>query len=164
MLRLPPEFTMLVGAMLALVVLLKWLEWTRPARRRKALLRQGVPDLFALSPREFERLVAAAYEAQGYRVQETGKVGDWGADVVLEREGHRIVVQAKRWTRRVGVRAVQEAVAAKPVYKAAEAWVVATSTFTNAALELAKANGVRLVNRTQLERLVAESQRKKKAA
>jgi restriction system protein len=59
-------------------------------------------------------------------------------------------VQAKRYRSSVGVRAVQEAVAAKAKYRCSEAMVVTNSTFTKQAVELARANKVTLVDREQL--------------
>ena len=69
---------------------------------------------------------------------------DMGADLILERRGIRSVVQAKSYSGSVGVKAVQEVVAAKSYYKAREAFVVTNSTFTKSAIDLAEANGVSL--------------------
>jgi restriction system protein len=53
--------------------------------------------------------------------------------LVVTNDGHRIAVQAKRWTETVGVNAVQEGVASKGIYKCAEALVVAKRVFTRQA-------------------------------
>jgi restriction system protein len=60
------------------------------------------------------------------------------------------VVQAKRWTKRVGVKAVQEAVAAKAMYRCTRAMVVTNSFFTDPAKRLAHENGVELWDRDRL--------------
>jgi restriction system protein len=119
------------------------------ARRRK-LLSLGIEDIDQLHGRDFERLLHAIYAAKGYRVEATPYCGDWGADLVVSKDGIRTVVQAKRWKKRVGVRAVQEVVAAKGKYRAQEATVVTNSTYTQRAYELAKANRVRLWDRARL--------------
>ncbi len=90
---------------------------------------------------------AAAIESKKTRAH-----GDYGADLVLEKDGVRTVVQAKRWTKNVGVKAIQEAVAAKPIYRCEHAMVVTNRYFTEQARRLAKANGVRLWNRDELVR------------
>lgn len=82
--------------------------------------------------------------------EQTRARGDYGADLVLEKDGARAVVQAKRWSRNVGVKAVQEAVAAKPLYRCDYSMVVTNRYFTEQARRLAKANDVRLWNRDDL--------------
>ena len=51
----------------------------------------------------------------------------------------------------MGNAAVQQALAGMIHYKAKEAWVITTSTFTKKAKELAKSTGVRLIERNELE-------------
>nr|WP_246386338.1 restriction endonuclease [Armatimonas rosea] len=98
----------------------------------------------------FEECLGAIFSRQGYAVEVTPYRGDWGADLVLVKGRVRTVVQAKRYKKSVGVRAVQEAVAAKAKYRCSEAMVVTNSTFTKQAVELARANKVTLVDREQL--------------
>jgi restriction system protein len=68
----------------------------------------------------------------------------------VTKDGQRIAVQAKRWTKAVGVKAVQEAVASKGIYKCADALVVANRPFTRQARTLAQANAVTLWDRDVL--------------
>ncbi|RUP01826.1 MAG: restriction endonuclease [Mycobacterium sp.] len=66
-----------------------------------------------------------------------------GVRSVLAGRSHgEIAVQAKFYGGVVGPSAVQEVVAGRAVYDYSEAWVVTNSTFTPAAVTLAKANGV----------------------
>lgn len=62
----------------------------------------------------------------------------------------KTVIQAKRYVKAVGIKAVQEAVAAKGMYGCTEAMVVTNSTYTRAARELARANRVALWERKRL--------------
>ena len=98
----------------------------------------------------FLRGLAGLFARLGYRVVQTPYRGDWGADLILVKEGVHTVVQAKRYQKSVGVRAVQEAVAAKAKYRCREAMVVTNSTFTKQAVELARANWVILWDREKL--------------
>jgi restriction system protein len=68
--------------------------------------------------------------------------------------GERTVVQAKRYTQPVGNKAVQEVVGSLAMYDATKAMVVTTNKFTPAAIKLADANLVELVNRDALEELM----------
>lgn len=72
----------------------------------------------------------------------------------FKRDGKKIVVQAKRYNKNVGIKAVQEAQASIAHYGASEAWVVTNSDYTSAAYELAKSNKVRLINRDALIEMI----------
>jgi restriction system protein len=139
-----------VWAFLACVGLAKLAIAVRAQRR---LAKSGISEIDRMDGLTFERRMSLLFKAAGFSVELTRARGDYGADLVLERNGVKTVVQAKRWTKRVGVKAVQEAVAAKAMYGCTEAMVVTNSTFTNQACELARVNGVELWAR---ERLVRE--------
>lgn len=114
------------------------------------LKRSGIHDIDKMDGRQFERYLGHLFKSQGYSVQLTRLSGDFGADLVLQKDGRRIVVQAKRHSKNVGIKAVQEAQASIAYYKAHEAWVMSNRDYTEEAKTLAKANGVRLINRSEL--------------
>ena len=124
--------------------------------RERKLNASGIRQVDEMSGKEFEQFLKLRYEARDYKVRRTPYQNDFGADLVMERDGRRIVVQAKRWKKNVGIKAVQEIVAAKSHYKADDAWVVTNSQYTKAAKELALSNGVRLVDRAQLIHILLE--------
>ncbi len=98
-----------------------------------------------ISGEEFEQWAANLLTKHGYDVQLTRRSGDYGANLILSQIGpHRIIVQVNFWNSPVGNGAVPSVAAAKPIYRADEAWVVTNSTFTDGAITLAKANGVLL--------------------
>lgn len=115
----------------------------------------GINQIDTMSGEQFEQRLAVLFRAFGFRVSTTRATGDFGADLVLEREGVRTVVQAKRWDSSVGIEAVYEVVGAKAHYGASEAVVVTNMVFTPAAIELANDNGVALVERDELVNLLA---------
>ena len=118
--------------------------------QRRRLTESGIFEIDKMDGKSFEMCLSGLFSRQGYRVEETPYTGDWGADLIVTKSGVRTVVQAKRYTKKVGVRAVQEAVAAKAKYHCAEAMVVTNSTFTKQAIELARVNGVSLWGREEL--------------
>ena len=67
-------------------------------------------DLQAVPWDQFERLSAAYYRARGYSVVHTGQAGpDGGFDLVLRKDGERILVQCKKYVRDpVGVSLLRE--------------------------------------------------------
>jgi restriction system protein len=119
-------------------------------RRRRRLARSGIGDIDRMSGREFEAYLALLFRRYGYTVKQTGKTGDYGADLVISKDGQRTAIQAKRYKRNVGIDAVQQVVAAKKVYDCQGAIVVTNSAYTQAARNLAVANGVVLWDREKL--------------
>ncbi|MHB8883225.1 MAG: restriction endonuclease [Thermodesulfovibrionales bacterium] len=90
------------------------------------------------------------FEKKGYKVTLTKYIGDYGADLVIESGNDKTVIQAKRFKSRVGVKAIQEAVASKGYYGCQNAMVVTNSNFTDQAIKLARANDVELWGRNKL--------------
>lgn len=113
-------------------------------------------DIDKMSGVQFEYFLNLLFKQLGYKVQETKTVGDYGADLVITKDNKRTVVQAKRYNSRVGLKAVQEAVSAIAYYKAHEGWVITNNEFTQAAIDLAKANNIRLIERDELMQLILQ--------
>jgi restriction system protein len=107
--------------------------------------------MYGMSGAEFEQFVAQVFHENGHHAQVTKASGDYGVDLILNGE---IAVQVKSYSSPVGPGAIQEVVAGRAVYNCSEAWVVTNSTFTAAAVTLARANGVRLIAGDELRWLV----------
>lgn len=118
--------------------------------QRWRLSQAGMDEVDRMDGIEFEQYLETLFRRLGYQVTRTRAIGDQGADLVLSGKGERIVVQAKRWSKKVGNKAVQEVVASRPMYKCDRAMVVSNQEFTSAALELAAANQVELWGRRKL--------------
>ncbi|MCA0361520.1 MAG: restriction endonuclease [Armatimonadetes bacterium] len=101
-------------------------------------------EIHQMSGVEFERALRQIFERDGWSVSLTPKSRDFGGDLLLRRAGRSVVVQAKRWKKSVGIRAVQEALGARDRYQADEAWVVASSVFSQSAIAQARSSGVTL--------------------
>lgn len=112
-------------------------------------------ELDSLSGVEFEEFLAGLFRAQGYAAELTPTSGDYGADLILSKDGQRIAVQAKRYVGSVGVAAVQEALSGMAYYQCHTAWVIATGAFTPNALELAEKSGVKMIGRSAIGNLMA---------
>lgn len=116
----------------------------------------GISDIDTMGGKTFEKYLEVLFERLGYNVTRTRYIGDYGADLVVEKDGIKTVVQAKRYKTKVGVKAIQEAVAAKGHYGCDAAMVVTNSYFTDQAKKLAASNNVELWNRKDLiENLLA---------
>jgi restriction system protein len=117
---------------------------------KRRLTKLGITDIDELDGKTFEKYLEAFYERAGYNVERTKYIGDYGADLVLERSGIRKVIQAKRWKGKVGVKAIQEVAAAKGYYGCQEAMVVTNSYYTEQAKQLARSNNIELWDRKKL--------------
>ncbi len=126
------------------------LPWFFAHQRKKRLAASGIADIDTMDGKAFEQYLEVLFSKLGYKVERTRYVGDYGADLITRKDGVKTVIQAKRYKKAVGIKAVQEAVAAKGMYDCTEAMVVTNSTYTRAAVELARANRVALWDRDRL--------------
>ena len=110
-----------------------------------------VEDYDLMSGQEFEQAIAEIFKNMGYQVSMTPPTGDQGIDIIAVRNSIRVGIQTKCYTGKVGNSAIQEVVAGKEYYNLSRCMVVTNSTFTSAAIKLAKANNVTLWNRHILE-------------
>lgn len=119
---------------------------------------KSIPQKYSnLSGPEFEQLAYRLFAAMGYAVQKTGRTGDQGGDLIANKDGQRIVIQAKCYSGSVGNKAVQEAISAQKYYDCNRAIVVTTSTFTKEAIDLAKVGGVELIGGAKLSELLIQN-------
>ena len=136
---------------IALARLLLWLN------EQRTLARSGIAEIDAMDGHTFEQRLGVLFRGLGYGVEQTRYRGDFGADLVVSKDGVRTVVQAKRWTKNVGVKAVQEAYASAAMYRCTRSMVVTNRYYSRAAKELARANGVTLWDRDNLVRALNTS-------
>lgn len=121
------------------------------------LSKSNILEIDNMQGYEFEIFLKTLFTKLGYSAEVTKKSGDFGADLLLHKNNATIVVQAKRYEKHVGVKAVQEIYSSMAYYCANEAWVVTNNYFTRQAKELANNNGVRLIDREELVKLIAET-------
>jgi HJR/Mrr/RecB family endonuclease len=136
------------------------------AAKRRNSKTLGLQDLRALSHRDLEHHVAAVIAAlPGWKAEATRGGSDQGADVIATSpRGTRVAIQVKHYAKNVSNGAVQEIVAAKAIYKCIEAVVFTSGPgYTKSAIELARANGVKLWGPDDLFRLQAQASAKQAA-
>lgn len=77
------------------------------ARKRRVI--RSIEDMKILSPTEFEKLVAKTYREQGHTVEEVGKAGDHGIDLIVHtKKGETWLVQCKKYRGKVGEPVVRD--------------------------------------------------------
>lgn len=138
------------------VFLIVWvaLVVTSGTKRRERLKYSGIKEIDRMDGRQFEEYLGELFQFQGYEVQITQASHDYGADIILRKDGVKSVVQAKRYSTNVGLEAVQQAYSAINYYEATEAWAVTNFYFTDPAKNLAQANQVRLIERDELIEMI----------
>jgi restriction system protein len=118
--------------------------------KRNKLLQSGIFDIDRMAGEQFEEYMLAYFKSQGYSGYLTRATGDYGADLVIEKQGLKIVVQAKRWKDTVGISAIQQVIGAIKHYNADKAMVITNSYFTKNAIELSNSNSVELWDRNYI--------------
>ena len=129
--------------------------------KEEALTRESIhrePQKFArLIGPDFEKLLYRLFEARGYRVELIGRSGDQGGDLIANKNGERVLIQAKcyrDWS--TGNAAVQQVVGAMKRYDCNKTMVVTTSYFTPEAITLAKDNSTELISKKQLQEVLLQ--------
>ncbi len=148
----------LIGAgLVTFLALRKVPGWLRHRKEQGKFRLAGIQDVDRMDGFEFERYLGHLLTQRGYRVLVTQQSGDFGADLVItDTNGERAVIQAKRYTGTVGIKAVQEVVGAKAHYRATQAFCITNSGYTKAAQTLAKSNDVALLSRQDLARIIGK--------
>ena len=114
-----------------------------------------IEEVNIMDGREFELFSGDLFRALGYtNVIVTQSSGDFGADVIAEKDDVRFAVQCKRYSAPVGVSAVQEVLASKSLHDCHVACILTNNTFTPAAEELARKNLVVLWGGNKLKEFI----------
>lgn len=116
----------------------------------------NISQIDSLSGEEFEELLKTIFEKQGYAVELTKKSHDYGADLVMKKNGTVSIVQAKCYGSNIGIKAIQEIISAKVHYGAEEMFVATNRYFSKDASILASEHGVFLIDRDVLTKLVRD--------
>lgn len=128
---------------------------------RRKMLKSGNFDIDKMTGKEFEKFLLSFLQETDIKLKPQNLQETLGVDLdLINSQGKKIVVQAKRYKNNVGIKAVQEVASGKVHYQASEAWVITNSFFTKAAIELAKSNQVKLFNRDALIEWLFQNQSK----
>lgn len=145
-----PIFILLPLIVVSSYRLFKWYRWNKMLRKSNMLQIDKMDGIV------FEHYLKELFKSQGYKVRVTKQSGDFGADLILEKGKEIKVIQAKRYNRNVGVRAIQEVRSAIDHYNAHEGWVITNSYYTNEAKKLAETNHVYLIDRPMLMNMILQ--------
>ena len=106
---------------------------------------------------DFEYFCAELLEKRGFLdVEVTRGSGDYGVDILAEKEGVTYAIQCKRYAAPVGVEAVQQVYAGRDYYDRMVGAVMTNQYFTAPAVEAAKRLKILLWDRGYLDSMMNE--------
>ncbi|MCM1026174.1 MAG: restriction endonuclease [Roseburia sp.] len=122
--------------------------------------RRRIPsDIDLMEGHDFEYYCAALLQRHGFQeVEVTRGSGDYGIDILAEKDGVTYAIQCKCYASPVGVKAVQEAYAGRDYYDRMVGAVLTNQYFTQPAVEAAKKLKILLWDRGYLESMAEESE------
>lgn len=124
---------------------------------RRAVRRRRPSDMDLMEGREFEYYCADLLRRAGFlEVEVTRGSGDYGIDILAERDGVTYAIQCKRYDGPVGVKAVQEAYAGRDYYDRMVGAVMTNQYFTRPAVEVAQKLKILLWDRGYLDSMLEE--------
>ncbi|EOS73572.1 MAG: restriction endonuclease [Lachnospiraceae bacterium] len=110
---------------------------------------------------EFEFFCADLLRDRGFvEVEVTRGSGDYGIDILAEKDGVTYAIQCKRYGTPVGVKAIQEAYAGRDYYDRMVGAVMTNQYFTSPAVEAAGKLKILLWDGGYLEEMMAEGRQK----
>jgi len=116
-----------------------------------------INELDEIEGHDFEYYCAELLKKRGFiDVTVTKGSGDYGVDVLAEKDGVTYAIQCKAYTTPVGVKAVQEAFAGKEYYDRMVGAVLTNQYFTKPAVDAAKKLKILLWDRGYLDSMIEE--------
>lgn len=114
-------------------------------------------DIDLMEGHDFEYFCAQLLQRKGFlEVEVTKGSGDYGVDILAEKDGVTYGIQCKCYNAPVGVKAVQEAYAGRDYYDRMVGAVLTNQYFTTPAVEAAKKLKILLWDRGYLESMMEE--------
>ena len=144
----------LIGVLaVGVLILAAVLVWVLRDRRK----RMAPSEMDEMEGHDFEYFCADLLEKSGFlEVEVTKGSGDYGADILAEKDGVTYAIQCKCYHSPIGVKAVQEAYAGRDYYDRMVGAVLTNQYFTTPAVEAAKKLKILLWDRGYLERMMEE--------
>lgn len=122
---------------------------------------QTIEDLLAITPEQFEDLVAKLFRVYGHDVEKVGGTSDHGVDIlVLSDRGEKWVVQCKRYSGSVGEPIVRDLFGTMLHEGAQRAYLITTGGITKQAVEWAEGKPIILYDGEGLVKLIRRAKKK----
>lgn len=164
-LLLPEEFNLFLFGLIGVITgafSLTWMVQSWRARHIRLTNAQKIEDLLALTPEEFEGLVADLFRMYGYETQVSGGSSDHGVDVVVTNDlEEKWIVQCKRYSGSVGEPVVRDLFGTMNHENAQRAYLITTGSFTKQAVDWAVGKPIVLYDGEALVKLIRRTVKRK---
>ena len=136
---------------LLLILMAAVLLWILKIRRNRPI------EMDELEGHDFEYYCADLLKTHGFdEVEVTKGSGDFGADILAQKDGISYAIQCKCYDKPIGVKAIQEVYAGRDYYDCMVGAVMTNQYFTASAVELAKKLKIMLWDRGYIESMERE--------
>lgn len=140
------DYQVIIVALLFILAAVLFILWRK---QRSTYSRATGVGLDFMDEAAFERYLALLFTRMGYQVRRVN-YADNVSILMATRDGVSYVIQARRNWRKVGIRAIEDAIATRKHLKCERAIVVTNHFFSNQARKIAKANQVLTLDRHDL--------------
>lgn len=143
---------LIIGAAIVLIAVL--IVWVVKRIRMKPL------PMDEMEGHDFEYYCADILKARGFmEVEVTKGSGDFGADILAEKDGVTYAIQCKCYDKPIGVKAVQEVYAGRDYYDRMVGVVMTNQYFTQPAVDLAQKLNIMLWDRGYVDAMTDEDKK-----
>lgn len=127
---------------------------------RKLHRKYTLKQLDKMDGHQFEYACADILKANGYKhVKVTRGSGDFGVDVIAEKDNVRYAIQCKRYNHKLDNTPIQEVVGGLAYYQCDKGAVMTNQYFTEPAKQLAQVNDIKLLDRDTLSHMVDKTEK-----
>lgn len=107
---------------------------------------------------QFERYVSELLKKTGFKnVIVTKGSGDFGADIIAQKDGNKYAFQCKRFASPIGPKPIGEVLRGMNKYQCNKGIVITNNYFTNQAIQEAKVSNIELWDRDKLSSLIGNN-------
>lgn len=127
---------------------------------RKLHRKYTLKQLDKMDGHQFEYACADILKANGYKhVKVTRGSGDFGVDIIAEKDKVRYAIQCKRYNHKLDNTPIQEVVGGLAYYQCDKGAVMTNQYFTEPAKQLAQVNDIELLDRDTLSHMVDKTEK-----
>lgn len=127
---------------------------------RKLHRKYTLKQLDEMDGHQFEYACADILKANGYKhVKVTRSSGDFGVDIIAEKDKVRYAIQCKRYNHKLDNTPIQEVVGGLAHYQCDKGAVMTNQYFTEPAKQLAQVNDIELLDRDTLSHMVDKTEK-----
>lgn len=147
---------MVVAIMIGVIIFISMVCTIYRKLHRKYTLKQ----LDKMDGHQFEYACADILKANGYKhVKVTRSSGDFGVDIIAEKDKVRYAIQCKRYNHKLDNTPIQEVVGGLAYYQCDKGAVMTNQYFTEPAKQLAQVNDIELLDRDTLSHMVDKTEK-----